>query len=226
MSNSLPQGVATFNACEDLFLRWMPSPPFKRLMQQTVFKEVFERVMQEEKAAIRVLDVGCGHGTWIKWLLESFPDWAQRLHILGVEPSSHRLQQALEFLKPHENVEIQQGTIFDVHEQDWDIIFFIEVFQFFDVHEQHRNVLQMHRLNREGGVAIVVDGSFWTLRSLRHQLGKIYHKFWVPYHSQLQFATFLTYPRFSSLKRIFREVGYHPITLVKEDFRHAIVAQK
>ena len=76
-------------------------------VQATIDLPALRRVLERLGRPPRVLDVACGTGVLLKWLLEQLPD----MEAYGVDASSDMLEQAGAALKEQPHVHLEQGEV-------------------------------------------------------------------------------------------------------------------
>jgi SAM-dependent methyltransferase len=91
----------------------------------------------------RLLDVGCGNGTWIGWIQDNIPGW----EVEGVEINPHAAQAA----RTAFGLEVHVGNLQDLYlpPDQYDLITFWHSLE--HVHSPSAVVHEAHRLLRRGG---------------------------------------------------------------------------
>ncbi|HEX2986651.1 MAG TPA: class I SAM-dependent methyltransferase, partial [Chloroflexota bacterium] len=107
--------------------------------------------MRNVEAAVpqqgRILELGCGHGLFSAVMAMSAPERS----ILGVDPSSVKIDVASRMGQRLPNAEFFQGTIDDVHEDGLAGIAIIDVLYLLPVEEKLRILRRCHELLAPNG---------------------------------------------------------------------------
>jgi len=182
----------------ELFAKWTPSSQFSEIFEETVLELV--RRYSDSFGKVRVLDVGCGHGTWIKYTLEKVGN-TTNLHIKGFDISKERIRLAKSILAEYPNVtlEVEDAKRYSTPER-YHIILFVEVFEHF-TKPDYPVILQKYlNLLAEKGYLVIIDKEKYSFGAL-----KIYIKRMLGlYYRALDFSH---YPLFRYLLKISRENG-------------------
>jgi SAM-dependent methyltransferase len=183
-----------FDEVAQRYLSWSPSSQFQEIMRQTVLSSITSRTRT-------ILEVGCGHGTWLKFILDNVHD-SSILDLDGIDVSTARIAIARGQLTSFENVHVWVEDIETLApSKTYDLIFFAEVLQFIpDI--KYRSILRVCRdLLADGGMLGIVDKERYSLHaltvSIRSRLGQKPPEF-----------RYIHYPSFSSLKRLASETGF------------------
>jgi trans-aconitate methyltransferase len=222
---------AQYDRLSGAFAKWTPS----RRFQHTVELSVIAWLKAAPDRELRLLEAGCGHGTWIKKLLADFPPPRHRLSILGIDLSSERLALAKQQLGDVPAVSLQQGDLARTAlPHDLDLIYTLEVFQHISPEEQGRLLQRWFHALTSGGAVVIVDKEFFSWHSFRVELEKLDSglirramrgRVLFP-GEYLALAKTIRYPSFRYLRHRALALGYRCDPLIQvEEFR-ALVLKK
>lgn len=99
----------------------------------------------------RILDLGCGHGLFSALMSVTSPERS----ILGVDPSSAKIDIAISLASKLSNVSFFQGTIDDVSEQDLDAVTIMDVLYLLPIPEKLKIMERCRELLRPGGKLVL-----------------------------------------------------------------------
>ncbi len=148
----------------------------------------------------RVLDVGCGGGSYLLHLR------GLGYEVAGVEPNA----EVAAYLRAQYGLDVQPGLLLDVHYPDasFDAVTFWWVLE--HAHDPMADLREAHRILKPGGVVVVALQNFASLG--RHLFGADWHHVDIPTHLY-QFE-----PR--TLRRALEEAGFEPFRV-----RHDLIAK-
>jgi len=183
----------------DIFARWRPSSQFREIFEKTVLELVERHSDLSQK--VRVLDVGCGHGTWIKYTLERTRNFTN-LHIKGIDISRQRIRLAKSILANYPNVslEVEDAKQYCTPER-YDIVFFAEVFALFPKTYYPTILCKYFDQLAEKGHLVVIDKEKYSFHCLKVYMKRkfgLFNRTW----------DFIYYPSFRHLSRIAQEIGF------------------
>lgn len=213
------------------FAQWVPSPRFQRAFVSSVIAWLNETPGQPR----RILDAGCGHGTWIKKLLEEVPGAADRFTITGIDLSHERVAVAKTLLAKFPQVRLQQGNLADVElPSELDLIYSAEVFQHIRQPQQLQLLRRWFEALNPGGAVILLDKDFYSRHSFQVELEKLDLKpirmllrgrilFPTGY---LELAKTIRYPSFRWLRRQADQLGYRGEPIMRAEEFRALILRK
>jgi len=167
-----------------------------------------------------ILDVGCGHGTWLQFLLDNVPN-ASDLELYGIDISKARIEIGQKQLKRHANINLLVEDIRTYEpRRTFDLVFFAEALQFIPDVEYEFILRRCHDLLSDDGILVVVDKERWSWLALRvtirRRLGQLPPE-----------STYVRYPNFAFLRRIATKMGFAVQDFVKiREFRGIIFGKK
>jgi SAM-dependent methyltransferase len=166
---AMAQLYADFNAD---FVRWTPSARFQAAFNAAVLSP-FRSV---QRRSLQVVELGCGHGTWLERLLEVAAVENRSLTALGVDITPERIAQARRNLASHSGVELVCADILQYQATGpFDMVYCVEVWQHLSQSDQARLIEAWIERIRPGGVFVILDkdrGSFHSrMLELQKRLG-------------------------------------------------------
>lgn len=202
------------------FLKWSPSAQFRQIFDETVLEIVENKCKSLEE--VRILEVGCGHGTWISYLLENAtkPDI---LKIRGIDISERRIALARKMLVGHPNVllEVMDFAKMTTSEK-YTIVFFAEVFQYIAKRDYYTVFQKIFQLLVKGGYSVIIDKEKYSYTALERRVIQILGK--VGLASEIYQYT--SYPSFRYLSRLSEKTNLRTIRKVKrKNFRSLVITK-
>ena len=201
-----------FDAGVQRYLRWTPSAQFQGIMRWILANSLTSRTKG-------ILEVGCGHGTWLEFILNNVPD-AARLEFFGIDISQARIMAAQRRLKSFQNVHLMTDDIASYRpSRKFDLILFAEVLAYIPSAFYDRIFARCHELLEPEGVLSIVDKDRWSVYALtiafKRALGQLPPEF-----------QYVLYPSFHDLKRIAGQTGFavHAFAKTKE-FRGLVLCK-
>lgn len=198
------------------FCAWNPSPAFRDIFRTAVLDDLRRRL--SEQPLLRVLDIGCGHGTWAEELAGAVELAERRIEYLGIDLAPSRIAAARQRFARRTNFRFEAADA-DLLEPTlrYDLILAIEVL----VHvppPRHRDWLRRwHSWLRPGGRAVIIDKDFYSRHALRLRLDRFSLR-WMPGFLRRKRPVFpahfaplvrmLRYPSFAHLARIAGDEGF------------------
>jgi cyclopropane fatty-acyl-phospholipid synthase-like methyltransferase len=195
-----------FDDAAERYLNWVPSPQFQQTMQRTVLASI-------TKCTRAVLEVGCGHGTWLRFILETVPN-SDSFDLHGIDVSTKRIKTARDQLKRFKNVQVFAQDFKEFAPRiTYDLIFFAEVLQFVPYAEYSSILGKCYSmLSREGTLAIV-DKERLSKHAIVIRLNS-----WRGRNAP-EFR-YVHYPSFRVVKRLAKKTGFVVTDFVKvKEFR-------
>lgn len=202
---------AQYDRAADRFAKWSPSHQFKAIIDKTIFSSIHPNAT--------ILEVGCGHGTWIKYILDK--SLAPISSFDGIDISENRISLAKNILNKYENVHLTTSSIENYESQrKYDLIYFAEVFQYIDDREYHEILTKCYNLLNENGIVIIIDKDKYSCHSFKILLKK--HIGILP-----EVYDFVNYPNFNKLLQLSTHVGYFKVNQIAvKEFRALMIRRK
>ena len=204
------------------FAKWSPSANFRGAFEVTALAEVRRR---QQHGHVRVLEIGCGHGTWAEILYRGATD-AGRLTYLGIDLSAPRVEIGRRRLAqyPSATLEVADGSG-GGPDTRVDLILAIEVLSHVNPTDYGAWFRRWYRWLSDGGCFIVIDKERFSTHDLRVRWERMRRR--LPGRFQGRLRIFpehfgdlvgtLRYPSFTTLRRTAGQAAFH----VRPIFRHA-----
>lgn len=146
------------------FAKWSPSANFRGVFEQTALAEVRRR---QQDGPVRVLEIGCGHGTWAEILYKGVAD-AERLTYLGIDLSAPRVEIGRRRLAeyPAATLEVADGSG-GGPDTRVDLILAIEVLSHVNPPDYGAWFRRWYRWLADGGCFIVIDKERFSKHDMR-----------------------------------------------------------
>lgn len=207
------------------FSKWTPS-----VQLRTIFKEAILGLLGNETSLskkIRILDVGCGHGTWIKYILDRIQD-PTRLDITGIDISEGRIRSAKDLLADYPNVSlyVEDFRLYDSAEK-YNIISFVEVLSLIPKRYYRDIFKKCFELLCNPAFLIIIDKERYSLFSLRFLVRKKMKLFQQdPIYARAGTYKFVTFPSFALLSRIAKKTHFRILKKLRVKEFHALTLLK
>ncbi|MBI4143506.1 class I SAM-dependent methyltransferase [Candidatus Woesearchaeota archaeon] len=187
--------MGNFDRATPTFAKWVPSRRFKSIFDKTIV-HILESFSKEK---IRILEIGCGHGTWLEAINKL--DFSKKIRYTGIDFSEKRIEAAKKFFKKNKNAKFLVADYFEYNDnKKYDLIFFIEVFQYVDKKDSQKFLEKAKSMLEENGNIAIIDKEKYSIHSLKVFLGKLFGK--LPYYYR-----HVHYPSFSALEKLAGECG-------------------
>lgn len=204
--------IRDFDDATPIFAKWSPSESFRKIFNGSII-EILNSM--EKKGGISILDVGCGHGTWFGFI--SKLDFSGKIKYVGIDFSKKRIETAKKKFKKNKNAKFIAADYMGYGgSRKYDLIFFIEVFQYVDRKDFPGFFKKAKGMLEKDGYAVVIDKDKYSAHSLKVFLGNVFKR--LPYYFE-----HVHYPSFSYLERLGNEVGLKPIKRIRVKEFNAIV---
>ncbi len=225
---------AAYDALHPHFARWTPSASFRSVFARAVLDEI-HRILARA-AHVRILEVGCGHGTWAEEIYHEIERSEKRIDYLGLDLSPARIADAQQRLAayPGAQVFVTNSETFQPP-GPVDLILAIEVLEHVPRRRYAAWLAQWRRWLVPGGAFIVIDKERFSRHTLRVHMEQIQRRFcpWLARRSRgyfpqeyQQLVSTLAYPGFARLSRLARRTGFLPLPVVRHDIFHALIARR
>jgi|GEM_PF-4301093 cyclopropane fatty-acyl-phospholipid synthase-like methyltransferase len=203
--------IGDFDDAAGIFAEWGPSERFREAFGKSVVK-VLESFKKNSR--MRVLEVGCGHGTWFGLISKKL---SKKMDYVGIDFSGKRVEAAKRLFRKNKNAKFLVADYMEYADgKKYDLIFFIEVFQYFDKKDFAKLFEKTKGMLKKEGCAVIIDKDRYSAHSLKIFLGKIFKK--LPYYYR-----HVHYPSFSSLEKLGEASGMNIIKKLKVREFNAIV---
>ncbi len=131
----------------------------------------------------KILDVGCGHGTFSKMIAQSYP----RTEVLGIDPSSYKINIAKSRNSP--NLNYRHSYLKDIRDT-FDCIVITDVLYLLPIEEKIKTLTACYGLLNKGGSLIICE-----LDNKQNLM------FWLSYLEELIMVKLIKYT-YSDMRRI------------------------
>jgi 2-polyprenyl-3-methyl-5-hydroxy-6-metoxy-1,4-benzoquinol methylase len=208
-----------FDSFSEHFLKWSPSVQFQQIFKETVLK-IAENTYKS-LSEVKVLDVGCGHGTWINFLLKNATN-PEILRIKGLDISKERIALARKMLGSDPRVSLEIMDFKKMAGEKYDIIFFAEVFQFIPKNDYYVTFQKMNELLAKGGHCVIIDKERYSFTALKIRIFQILGKIGLA----SEIYRYISYPSFRSLSKLSKRANLIPIWKGERKEFHGLVLAK
>jgi ubiquinone/menaquinone biosynthesis C-methylase UbiE len=201
----------------DDFAKWSPSPAFKSVFQHSVIGEINRRLQTDD--SLRILEAGCGHGTWAQEIFDSIPNADTRIDYQGMDFVAQRIELARQRMIDH------PGACFSVANADewqpdtqYDLIISVEVVSHISPTHCRKWIEQWRGWLNPGGSIIIIDKDRNTSHARKLRWDRLKRRFLPrvlrgrPYYFPEHFNSYvqtLDYPSFQRISRDADQLGYH-----------------
>jgi SAM-dependent methyltransferase len=207
-------------ALHDDFSAWSPSEAFRHVFCEAVVADVRDRLAVRDR--VRVLEIGCGHGTWAGELIAALGPDASRVDYTGIDFTEPRIELGRRRLAKHPNVRLQVADANTFEPADpADVIMAIEVVSHVGADTHAAWLARWHRFLRPGGCAVIIDKDRISRHGLRFLLDRVLRRirpsgrtYYFPQKYDALVRT-LRYPSFAALRRIATAAGFTARPLLK-----------
>jgi 2-polyprenyl-3-methyl-5-hydroxy-6-metoxy-1,4-benzoquinol methylase len=212
-----------YDKVAEYFTEWVPSTQLKTIFNNTVLKILDNQLADHE--SIKVLDVGCGHGTWIKYILENVKS-RSKLDVTGIDLSHKRIELAKSTLTNYPNVSLRVGDI-RTYESDksYDLIFFTEVFCFIEKSHYHDVFKVCFELLNKCGYLVIIDKDKYSVYNVKFLLRKLRKNFEGIYREAGTWE-FIEHPSFRHLLGVARKNSFSLVDKPKIKEFHGLILSK
>jgi trans-aconitate methyltransferase len=164
MQDLAPDIERVYRTLSAEFLAWTPSPNFQAVYAQTAGRLL---TCVEHDRPVRIIELGCGHGTWLKQSVELLRDRGRDCEAIGLDLSTERLRLGREYLSDYPEASLQRANLLEYEPTgEFDLVAVFEVFQHFSFDEQRRILRRWIPHIEPEGALVVVDKD----RRSRHSL--------------------------------------------------------
>lgn len=154
------------------FEEWTPSDTFRRVFARVVVAEVRRRLAGGGR--VRIIEAGCGHGTWAEELFQALSADGDRIDYLGLDFVEPRIRLARQRLGRVENAsfELADAAVFDP-DGPVDIVLAIEVLCHLTPRQHAQWMRRWQNWLRPGGCFIVIDKDGRSRHALRFRWDRL-----------------------------------------------------
>ena len=214
------------------FEAWTPSADFRTTFHQSVLAEIDRRL--EQRPSLRILEVGCGHGTWAREIFEHNSDRA--IDYLGIDFTECRVIEARRRMAAHQDARFEIADCESFRPPHvFDLILAVEVISHVPFDRYRDWLARWHNWLTPGGSLIIIDKERYSRHNLRLKWDSIKRRV-LPralcgrsYYFTDEFGDYvrtLDYPSFGRLNRIARRVGLSPRPLFRLNLFRALTADR
>ncbi|MGD0644432.1 MAG: methyltransferase domain-containing protein [Candidatus Bathyarchaeia archaeon] len=221
MSIDKTQKIANnFDDFSEVFSRWSPSEGFRAIFKETVF-QIIENECKTMKV-LRILDVGCGHGTWISYLLKNATSPSD-LRIRGIDLSEKRILLAKQTLSEYSTVSVEVMDFKEMTSKEkYDIVFFSEVIQYMGEYIYHDLFQKCREILAEGGYLVIIDKEKYSFTAFNGRILQILGEVGVV----SKIYRYISYPSFRRLSNNSEKNGFQVAKRLTRKNFSALVLRK
>jgi len=221
-------------ALHEDFSVWTPSAAFRGTFHATALEEARRRLQSQDK--LRVLEVGCGHGTWAEELYNHLDQADDRVDYLGIDFTEPRIDLGRHRFASHPSARflVADAETFEPS-TPFDMILVVEVISHVAPSRYRRWLKNWFAWLAPGGCAVVIDKDRYSRHALRLSWETLKRR-WLPSaHTRApyyfpphygDYVTTLTYPSFWRLRRLGCRVGFCSPREASEGFFRGLILRK
>jgi len=210
MINRVEEIKKDFNNTCEIFAKWIPSKDFVEIFD----KSVLPLIDGLKKELIKILEVGCGHGTWLEHLYDL--GYANLLY-KGIDLSPKRIKLAKDKFDKFNNVSFEVADFLTYSDKNkYHIIFFIELFQYVRKKDFDTIFKKSFSFLNNDGFVVIIDKTKYSPHSLKIQLKKRLGKLSEAY-------SYVNYPSFHYLSKLAKKNGFEQVFKDKTGNFHSLV---
>lgn len=208
-----------FDGLSGEFMGWSPSAHFLEAYDATVGA----RLRCAGRSKLRIAELGCGHGTWLKRSLDIARATGATCDALGLDIASERLKLGREYLSSYPEVTLRQASLLSFEPDGaFDLVYVVEVLQYFSLEEQATLLLRWLPHLTAGGALVMIDKDRYSRHALLCETQKLLGRWDVlmgplrrfgPKHREL-WGT-IRYPDFRRLAHRLRTAGPNRVQLTR-----------
>ncbi|KAF5432192.1 2-polyprenyl-3-methyl-5-hydroxy-6-metoxy-1,4-benzoquinol methylase [Candidatus Methanophagaceae archaeon] len=204
-----------FDEVEDIYSDYVPSRYLKNVFNRSILNYV------RKQGEHTILDVGCGGGYWIEYLLENVPDTITQLD--GIDISENMCEVASNRIRKKKyigEINIKLANIVDYScPHKYTLIYLIDVVQHIPKISHLKLFSNCHNLLQDEGILVIIDKEKNSVYGVKMTIKKKLRL--VPRH-------YLTakYPSFKSLVKIGESCGFRKIGFDKEAYFRSVCFRK
>jgi len=204
--------IEDFNSSASVFSKWKPSKSFSNIFEKSVLNSLKSL---NKSGKIDVLEVGCGHGTWSESINQL--DFSKKINYTGIDFSRKRIEAAKKkYIKDKNTKFIVSDYLSYKVNKKYDLIFFIEVFQYIHVNDFSKFFKKTTELLKDQVHIVIIDKEKYSIHSLKIYLGKLFRK--LPFY-----YGHVHYPSFDHLEAFGRSFGLRSVKRIKVKEFNAII---
>lgn len=218
--------AAGYDRISKYFLKWEPSPQFRKIMDSVLIRFIDNELSRANgKEKVRILDMGCGHGTWIEYILSKIKN-PENLWITGIDLSKERILIAKSILADKPNIVLQTADFMGYNPiETFNVILIADVLELIEEKYYEQILRRCYGLLRDCGYTIIVDkdrNSFFYLKFLARRMMKMFPR------DYLEGGTykFIHFPSFKYLCKIAQHNDFHVLHQSRIEEFHALVLLK
>jgi ubiquinone/menaquinone biosynthesis C-methylase UbiE len=218
----------------ETFEEWTPSAAFQETFRLSVIAEIARRLSTAK--SVRILEVGCGHGTWARQIYNAFPGDERRIEYVGIDFTEARIEAAKRRMNatPSATFLCMDCECFKPN-QSFDLILAVEVISHVPFDRYPDWFARWRSWLADGGSAVVIDKDRFSKHNLRLKWDSLKRKL-LPtflagrsYYFTEEFADLvstLNYPSFARLSRVATKSGLSPRPILEHGMFRALTADR
>ncbi|MFQ5429765.1 MAG: class I SAM-dependent methyltransferase [Phycisphaerae bacterium] len=223
-----------YDRLHPVFARWTPSTAFRTVFARSVLEEIRRRIAVS--TPVRILEIGCGHGTWAEEIHAQIEHADRHVRYLGVDLSPQRVADGRRRLADRQwaDLVVADAERFNPSTPP-DLILAIEVLAHVPRSQYGSWLARWRHWLAPGGGFVVIDKERYSKHTLRVRVEQLQHRF-LPGFARRTRSYFpkeyrplvetLAYPGFGELRRLARRTGFSPQPIIRHDLFRALVAHR
>ncbi len=158
-----------FDEAEAIYAKYLLPENLIEIFKKAILSCIKEKLSRMQK--IRILDVGCGNGRWMKYILENV-DNEVAIEIDGIDISDKLISLGKKKLSRYENVHFYTTNFLYYSVKDYDLIYFFDVIQHFLTREYLLIMKKLKTMLNPNGQIIFADKEKYSIYNIKMILKK------------------------------------------------------
>ncbi len=218
----------------ETFEKWTPSTAFRETFHRAVLDEITRRL--SATSALRMLEVGCGHGTWAEEICQTIADAGRKIEYVGIDFTEARIEAARRRMASNRAASFLCMDC-ECYEPDrpFDLILAVEVVSHVPFDRYPDWFARWQGWLCDLGSLVIIDKDRYSQHNLRLKWDSFKRRF-LPgflsgrrYYFAEDFADLvstLNYPSFGRMSRIARSAGLMPRPIIEHGMFRALIADR
>lgn len=216
----------------ETFEKWTPSAPFRETFRRAVLDEITSRL--SAASSLRMLEVGCGHGTWAEEIYNSVADAGRKIKYVGIDFTEARIGAARRRMASNRSASFL-CTDCECYEPDlpFDLILAVEVVSHVPFDRYPDWFGRWHGWLRDHGSLVIIDKDRYSKHNLRLKWDSFKRRFLPKFLAGRRYyftedfddlVSTLNYPSFRRMCRVARRAGLVPRPIFEHGMFRALTA--